>query len=129
MVQLHFATVVPAAFIGAVQFLMVKGSAGHRIAGYLFMVLMLATSVFAFFIPSYQGGRFSFIHLFIIVTVAGIVRAWFAIRGGDVRSHAWALAGVYFGAVLIAGYFTFLPGRTMHDMFIATSEAASVTRK
>ncbi|MEM7766073.1 MAG: DUF2306 domain-containing protein [Pseudomonadota bacterium] len=116
-IKIHVATVVPAAFIGPAQFLLPKGTALHRAAGYLFMGLMLVTSVAAFFIPSFMGPRFSYIHLFIIVTVVGIVRAWFAINRGDVRGHAIALASVYLGAIGIAGYFAFMPGRIMHELF------------
>ena len=115
-IKIHAATVIPAAFLGLFQFLLPKGTGVHRTVGYAFMILMLVTSVAAFFIPSFMGTRFSFIHLFIIVTVVGVTRAWFAIRAGKVRAHAISLASVYLGAIGIAGYFAFQPGRIMHDV-------------
>lgn len=115
-IQVHVATVVPAFFIGAGQFLLPKGTPTHRAAGYIFMVLMLTTSVSAFFIESFMGSRFSWIHLFIPLTIFGVVRAWLAIRARKTFSHAAALLGVYFGAVCIAGYFAFKPGRIMHEV-------------
>lgn len=115
-IKIHVATIVPAVAIGAGQFLMPKGTPVHRATGYLFMALMIVTSVAAFFIESFAGGRFSWIHLFVPVTLIGVVRAWIAIRAGHVRSHAFALAGVYFGAIVIAGFFAFSPGRIMHKV-------------
>ena len=119
-VQVHVATVVPAAFVGLIQFVLPKGTAVHRIFGYTFMLLMLTTSVAAFFIESFMGGRFSWIHLFIPLTVIGVIRAWFAARAGNVLSHATALTGVYFGALGIAGYFAFQNGRIMDQIFFGS---------
>ena len=119
-IKLHVATVIPAALIGAFQFLLPKGTKIHALAGYAFMALMLVTSAAAYFIPSFMGGRFSFIHLFIVATVVGVVSAWINIRRGRVRGHAVSLASVYVGAIGIAGYFAFQPGRIMHDVLFGT---------
>lgn len=116
-VQVHVATVMPAAVIGPAQFLLPKGTAIHRTFGYAFMALMIATSISAFFIESFMGQRFSWIHLFIPLTLFGVIRAWFAIKRGDVFNHAIALVSVYFGALVVAGYFAFQNGRIMDRIF------------
>lgn len=118
-IQVHVATVVPAFFLGLFQFVLPKGTRFHRGVGYAFMVLMIMTSVAAFFIPSFMGSRFSYIHLFIPFTIFGVFQAYRRIRRGQVFAHALSIASVYFGALIIAGYFAFKPGRIMHDIFFA----------
>ena len=41
------------------------------------------------------------------------VGVW-AARTGNVRRHKMTMIGIFFGALVIAGLFTFLPGRIMH---------------
>ena len=120
-VQLHVATVVPAAVIGV--WLIVfsgKGSVAHRKWGVTYMVLMVVTACVALFIHEtnprgFMG--FSFIHLFVPITWISVVMAWRAARRGDVARHKAAVIGSYVGGILIAGGLTFLPGRVMYHMF------------
>ena len=35
-------------------------------------------------------------------------------RRGDIRRHAWAMAALFAGALIITGGFTLLPGRIMN---------------
>jgi uncharacterized membrane protein len=37
-----------------------------------------------------------------------------AARRHNVRSHKFTMIGIFFGALVIAGLFTFVPGRIMH---------------
>jgi membrane associated rhomboid family serine protease len=37
-----------------------------------------------------------------------------AARRGDTRLHKRIAAGLYFGGIVLAGLFTFVPGRIMH---------------
>lgn len=115
-IQIHVFTVVPAFVIGLFQFALPKGTFVHRTAGYTFMALMLVTSVSAFFIESFTGSRFSLIHLFIPLTISGLFLAWRAARQGRVMGHIFAIMSVYIGAIGIAGYFAFMPGRIMHKL-------------
>ncbi len=115
-IQIHVLTVVPAAVLGLIQFLLPKGTPLHRAIGYAFMTLMVVTAIAAFFIPSFMGGRFSAIHLFIPLTLITVPRALLAARRGDIRAHKWSLIGLYFGAIGIAGFFAFMPGRVMHQI-------------
>lgn len=116
-IQLHVYTVVPAAILGLIQFAMPKGTTVHRIIGTTFMLLMIATAIAAFFIPSFMGGRFGFIHLFIPLTLWTVPRAYLAARRGDIKTHRNSLIGLYAGAICIAGFLAFMPGRIMHEMF------------
>ena len=47
---------------------------------------------------------------FLVMLVLGV---W-AARRHNVRSHKFTMIGIFFGALLIAGLFTLMPGRIMH---------------
>lgn len=121
----HVLTVVPAFAIGTwTLFLSRKGSAAHRHAGRTFALLMSITALTTIFIRSKTGLaldvgplRFSPIHLFIPLTVNGLWRGLSAIRRGDIDRHRRAMRGLYLGALILAGLFTFLPGRMLNQMF------------
>ena len=118
-IKLHVATVIPAAMIGTWQiFFSSKGALWHRALGYTYMALMLVTATTTLWVHSLMpNGPFfglSPIHLLIPLTYFGI---YGALRGAwkhDIRQHRRAMLSVYFGAILLAGGLTFLPGRIMH---------------
>jgi uncharacterized membrane protein len=120
-VHLHVATVVPAIALGVWLILLSrKGARGHRIIGAAYLALMVVTCGAALFIHSTNPSGplgFSFIHLFVPLTLFGIVRALLAVRRHDVRAHRSAMLGVFVGGILIAGSFAFTPGRIMYRMF------------
>ncbi len=121
-VQIHVVTVLPAFFLGTwLIFFSTKGARGHRALGYVYLGLVTATSLTALFIHSLMPhgpfGGFSPIHLLVLVTLFGV---WGAIRGAkthNIGSHRRAMLMVYIGGMVIAGGFTFLPGRIMHAVF------------
>jgi uncharacterized membrane protein len=55
--------------------------------------------------------------LFSFLTIYTIPTAYLAIRKGDVKAHKRKMILLYFGAIIIAGGFTFTPGRYLHDLF------------
>lgn len=115
-VKIHFATVVPAALLGAVQLARPKGTPSHKVLGYTFMGLMIVTAIAAFFVRSINGG-FTLIHLFIPLTFFGVTNGLWQIKRGNVRGHQRTMISLYIGAIAIAGILTFLPGRIMHGIF------------
>jgi uncharacterized membrane protein len=117
-IKIHLATVLPAFVIGSWQiFLSRKGSRHHRAWGGLYLVLMTVTAVSTFFIRSIVPGHLSPIHLFIPLTLLGVVGALWYARRGNIRGHRNAMLGLYFGGLLIAGSLTLLPGRLLHRVF------------
>ena len=38
------------------------------------------------------------------------------IRRGDIRRHARVMTGIFIGGLIIAGGFTLMPGRLMHEV-------------
>lgn len=113
---LHLLTAIPAVPLGAYIFLTKKGGPRHKLLGRIWMILMLVTASAAFFLRGLNQGSFSFIHLFVLLVFLTVPQAYLAIRRGDVRKHRDALAGMYLGACVAAGFSAFMPGRTMWVM-------------
>ncbi|MDZ7926803.1 MAG: DUF2306 domain-containing protein [Agrobacterium sp.] len=123
-VQVHVATVVPAAVLGAVIFLRPKGTAIHRLLGKIWVALMVVTSLSTFFIHAikmFYG--FSPIHLLSILTIYGCLQSIHFARRGDIRRHMRIMQSVYLGGIVIAGGFTFVPGRIMHEVAFGDGKA------
>jgi uncharacterized membrane protein len=117
-VKIHMATVIPAFFIGTwLIFFSTKGARIHRGLGVLYLTLMAVTSITALFIHVIDPGHFSLIHLFVPLTLVGIITTVVALRQGNIARHKRSMVGIYIGALLIAGAFTFLPGRLMYGIF------------
>ena len=118
LVYAHLATVLPAFVIGTYMMFSRKGSKNHRLMGKIYMLLMMATAIIALFITAEVGpqllGHFGFIHLFSIMVLYAVPKAYFAARRHDRRDHAIGMISVYVGGLLIAGGFTLMPGRLLH---------------
>ncbi|SDQ20030.1 DUF2306 domain-containing protein [Pseudovibrio sp. Tun.PSC04-5.I4] len=117
-IPLHAFTAISAFFLGIVQFVLPKGKNLHRILGYTWVGLMAITAGSSFFINEMNLiGPFSPIHILSAITLLGLVGAVTAARTGAVTSHRRAMKSLYIYALLVAGAFTFLPGRIMHQLF------------
>lgn len=110
---IHLVTVVPAIPLGAYVLLAKKGGTRHRRLGALWLALMLVTATSTIFIRDVNDGDFSFIHLLTLVSLISIPRAFFAARRGDIVAHRRHVLIFYTSALMIAGFFTLMPGRTM----------------
>ena len=117
----HLITVVPCVFLGAYVLLAKKGTGIHRFLGKIYMVLMLITALITLFMPAMVGpqvlNHFGWIHLFSFLTIWTVPTAYTAIRKGNVRAHKRKMILLYIGAILIAGGFTFAPGRYLNELF------------
>jgi len=121
-IQVHVATVVPASMIGTWQiFFSRKGARHHRFWGYVYLALMTVTAIAAIFVqtlmPNGPFGGFSPIHLFVPLTLSCVAGAIYGAKTRNIRLHRLSMLGVYIGGILIAGAFTFVPGRIMHAVF------------
>lgn len=117
-VKLHLLTVLPAFVLGTwLIFASRKGSPPHRALGALYLVLMSATAVLTLGIRSIDPPGLSVIHLFVPLTLGSVIYALWAVRRGDIGGHRHAMLGLYIGGLLIAGAFTFSPGRLMYRLF------------
>lgn len=116
-IQIHAFSAMGAFVLGIVQFLAPKGTLPHRTVGWIWVVLMGLVCATAFFIHEIRlWGPWSPIHILAVVTPITIALAIFAARRGNTARHSRAMAITFFGALIVAGAFTFLPGRIMHEV-------------
>ena len=114
-IQIHAFAAMAAFVLGIVQFTAPKGTIPHRAVGWLWVVIMAVVSVTAFFIHEIRlWGPFSPIHLLAIYTLIALPLAVRHARRHAVQHHSRAMIGIFTGGLIIAGLFTFLPGRIMH---------------
>jgi uncharacterized membrane protein len=117
-VKIHLVTVIPAFFIGTwLIFFSTKGARVHRGLGVFYLALMTITAITALFIRVIDPGHLSLIHLFVPLTLVGVTSTIVALKRRNIAGHKRSMIGLYVGALLIAGGFTFLPGRLMHEVF------------
>ena len=100
--------------IAIAQFTMPKGNLRHRIVGYGWVLLMASVAFSSFAIRGLNGRALSFVHIVSVTTLIGLPFAVLHARRHRVRRHAWAMIGLFVGALVIAGGFTLVPGRIMH---------------
>ncbi len=113
--QVHAFVAMAAFAIGLVQLLRVKGDAAHRAMGYAWVAMMLVIALSSFRIHHLDQWRgLSWIHLLSVLVLINAPLAVMHARGGNIRGHKIAMISLFVGALLVAGLFTFLPGRIMH---------------
>lgn len=101
--------------LGVIQLSAPKGTLPHRTLGWIWVALMLIVSTTAFFIHKIRlWGEWSPIHLLAIFTLIMLPVAVMAARRHAVERHRRTMIGIFVGALVIAGLFTFVPGRIMH---------------
>ncbi|NBZ86634.1 DUF2306 domain-containing protein [Stagnihabitans tardus] len=123
-VQLHAFPAIAAFFLGLVQLALSKGGARHRLLGWLWVLLMALIAGSSFFIHSIcLVGGFSPIHLLSVLTLVSLPFAVLHARHGRITAHAKGMKMLFFTALVLAGVFTFLPGRIMHDVTFGTALA------
>ncbi len=116
-VQIHAFTAIAALLLGALVLFRRKGTPLHKLMGRVWVALMLVVATSSLFINEIRLiGPFSPIHIFAIMTYVGVTQGIWHIRHGDVARHRADMQGLYFGALILAGAFTFLPGRRMHQV-------------
>ena len=121
LMYIHLATVVPAFFLGTIVLIMRKGTPVHKLLGRIYMGLMLVTGIITLLMPAMVGprflGHFGYVHLFSVLTLYTVPSAFFAARKGNIKRHKRGMILLYIGGMLIAGGFTFFPGRYLHQLF------------
>jgi uncharacterized membrane protein len=113
----HAFAALAAFVLGIVQFALPKGTGGHRTLGWVWVTLMAWVALSSFSISFLrQLGPFSFIHLISIFVLVQLPFGVLAARRHDVARHRRIMISLYAGALVVAGAFTFMPGRLMHEV-------------
>ncbi|MFL4970985.1 MAG: DUF2306 domain-containing protein [Xanthobacteraceae bacterium] len=117
VVQIHAFVAIAAFVLGAVQLAAPKGTIPHRTIGWIWVMLMVLIAASSFWIHGFRIiGPFSPIHLLSIFTLVMLPVAVLHARRHRVERHRKAMTSIFIGAMVIAGLFTLLPGRIMHDV-------------
>ena len=114
-IPVHAFAAMAAFVLGLVQFSAPKGTLPHRALGWIWVLLMLGVALSSFWIHEIRlVGPWSPIHLLsILVLVTVPLGVWRAHRH-QIAAHRRAMTSLFFGALVIAGVFTLMPGRIMH---------------
>jgi uncharacterized membrane protein len=114
-IPLHAFAAMAAFALGIVQFAAPKGTLPHRTVGWIWVGLMAVVAASSFWIHEIRLlGPWSPIHLLSIFTLIVLPIAVWRARRHRVADHRRIMIMIFVGALIIAGLFTFLPGRIMH---------------
>jgi len=117
VIQIHALAAITAFAVGLVQLTAPKGTIPHRLIGWSWVILMLTVAVTSLFIHKIRlWGTWSPIHLLSILVLVTMHA-----RRHDIAQHRIAMLMLFTGALVIAGGFTFLPGRIMHAVVFSPS--------
>ena len=118
LIAVHMSAAIGAVVLGPVALWARKGRTQrpvlHRAFGYAWTTLMLFTAVSAIFIrdfdlPNVAG--YTPIHLLIPFTLFSLFGAFWYLSRKNIVRHRRTMQALYWGAGIIAGAFTLLPGR------------------
>jgi len=120
-VRLHAFPALAAILLGAAQLALPKGTPLHRAMGWTWVVLMALIAGSSFFIHTICSfGPYSLIHLLSVLTLVSLPLGVYHARSHHIAAHARVMKLLFLGALVIAGLFTLLPGRIMHDVVFGT---------
>ena len=112
-VQIHIAAALLAFSLGLVLFAAPQGTLPHRTLGWIWVVFMTTVAASSLFMTGLNGNAYSWIHMlsgYVLISLpAGIIAA----RRHKVLVHQRTMTGMFLGGMVIAGAFTFFPGRLM----------------
>lgn len=114
LVFFHLVTAFSALIIGIVLMARRKGSGSHRLLGWSWVALMGSTALASAFMRDYSMPNlagFTPIHAFTAVVAVYLPRGIWHVRRGNVSAHRKTMRLLFFGACVVAGVFTLLPGR------------------
>ena len=116
-IQIHAFTAMAALVMGAVQLAAAKGTLPHRTVGWVWVALMFVVAASSLFIHELRiWGSWSPIHLLSIYVLITLPLAVLAAHRHARERHRRAMIGLFVGGLVIAGLFTFYPGRIMHTV-------------
>lgn len=117
--KLHVVSAIVTFFLGLFLLSGMKGRTLHRVLGYSWVTTMMSTAVSSFFLIGLNGNDLSWIHGLSAWTIILLPVAVSAARKRNIAAHRQHMANLFVGGMLVAGLFTFLPGRMMWSIFFS----------
>ena len=117
VIKVHLATALAAIALGAVLMSVRKGRTFHRVAGWVWVSLVMLTAGATLFIRELNHGSWSYLHLFTgwVLLIAPLAVIW-AKRHNVVR-HRRTMMGLFYGGFAINLFIALIPGRTLWMTF------------
>lgn len=116
-VQVHIIAAILALALGPVALYRRKRDHTHKVVGYTWVTAMTVLAVGSFLIPShFTSIGIGPLHGFAVLTLWSL---WIGVKAAiaqDIARHEAVLRSLYSNGLIIAGAFTFLPGRTMNQV-------------
>lgn len=117
VIKVHLATALAALILGGVLMSRRKGRAFHRIAGWVWVTLVMVTAGSTLFITSLNHGHWSVLHLLtgwvLLILPLGVMWA----KRHNVARHRRTMMGLFYGGFAINAVVAFIPGRALWMMF------------
>lgn len=117
-VKIHLLAALAALVLGAVLMLARKGRVFHRVAGWVWVVLVAATAGASIFITELNHGHWSLLHLItgwvLLVTPLAVIWA----KRHDVARHRRTMMGLFYGGFAINVFVAAIPGRLLWNLIL-----------
>lgn len=117
VIKVHLVAALAALVLGGVLMTVRKGRTFHRVAGWVWVSLVMTTAGATIFIRELNHGSWSWLHLFTGWVLLITPLAVFWAKRHDVRRHRRTMMGLFYGGFAINLAFAFIPGRTLWMMF------------
>ena len=117
VLKLHIAGAVTALVIGTGLMFGPKGTTIHRAFGWTWMIAMMTTAISSFFLHFLNPGGFSPIHALSAYVAIGVPMGVAFARRHNIKAHRRMMTGNFLFGLILAGAFTFVPGRLMWRVF------------
>lgn len=116
-VQVHIVAALLALILGPFALYRQRRDRTHKVIGYVWVTAMSVLAVGSFLIPShFTPVGIGPLHGFAVLTLWSL---WAGVRAAiarDINRHQTILRSLYSNGLILAGAFTFLPGRTLNRM-------------
>lgn len=120
-IPLHAILAMIAVILGIAQLAAPKGTKLHKITGRLWVAAMAIVALSSFFIFELRMlGPLSPIHIVSVLILYSLFIAVRAARQGNIAQHRMIMRYLFWFGLIITGWFTLLPGRTMYAVFFGT---------
>lgn len=103
----HLGLIAAALGLTPVMLIRPKGNRPHRVLGWVWAIAMILTALSSLLIRDANHGRFSVIHILSVWVLIQVPLLVWRARTHNVAGHRRGVRGIVFGALLIAGFFTF----------------------
>jgi uncharacterized membrane protein len=123
VVIIHLILALAAFVVGGIQLAKKKGSRTHKMLGYVWVAAIVVICLTSFGIkevmPNGMFGGYSPIHLLSLFILFQVFRGIYFARNNNIKMHRRCMVSTYVGGLVIAGAFTFMPGRLLFNVLVA----------